>query len=168
MPPMNFSAHRFSLRPCLSNALICSLRVLKTFILISRSFILFFSNIPDLLEYCFFLMSPVYLLILVFNQLKHIYGLQPTILLSRVLGHLALLLVSPADICSCGGSPMGCGIWGGELMFREVCLWESRAVWPEGISLLHIHRSICFSHRFKGYHQPETDSYVNFLALGVP
>lgn len=74
-PPMNFSAHSLSLRPCLSKTLICRLRVLKTFVLISRSFILFFSNIPDLLEYCFFLMSPVYLLILVFNQLKHIYGL---------------------------------------------------------------------------------------------
>lgn len=73
-PPMNFSAHRFSLRPCLSKALICRLRVLKTFVLISRSF-LFFSNIPDLLEYCFFLMFPVYLLILVFNPFKHIYGL---------------------------------------------------------------------------------------------
>lgn len=75
MPQMNFSAHRFSLRPCLSNALICRLRVLKTFVLISRSFILFFSMNLSLLECSSFFISPVYLLILVFNQFKHIYGL---------------------------------------------------------------------------------------------
>lgn len=74
MSPMNFSPHRFSLRPCLSNALICWWRVLKAFVLIFRSFILFFSKNASPLEYSF-LMSSVYLLILVFNQFKHIYGL---------------------------------------------------------------------------------------------
>lgn len=75
MPQMNFLAYHFSLRPCLSNALICRLRVLKTSVLISRTFILFFSKNPSLLEHSSFLMSPVYLLILVFTQFKHICSL---------------------------------------------------------------------------------------------
>lgn len=86
----------------------------------------------------FILMSPVCLLTLVFNQFKHTRwspANRSTVLSSQ-------LSVSPADICSRGGSPVGCGIRGGELRFGEVCLRESRAAWVEGVLLLHIYRSI--------------------------
>lgn len=54
--PKSFSAHQHSLKPWLNSPLICLLRFLKAFVLISRVLFCYFHNMPDLLArgYCFF------------------------------------------------------------------------------------------------------------------